>query len=146
MVYSEIWKILDCDTKKSVPEINMTKHGLKLYNDYKWEESHMEQVGYKYEHNKDLYDKWRKAKDEYENSFTETEGIYPIIRNEYIFQKGPPKKPKMLDITNDEFEKFKTWDWIGRQPYNPKMDVMLFRYYDIKPFEPWVMLNISSRS
>lgn len=145
MVFSEINLILDDGEKKPTPEIYMTKKGLELYWKYKGEEHDVERTGYLHEQNKDKYYEWRKQKDEWENSFTPDPdgGIYDQIGNLEIYRKGPGKKPTLTPISDEDYEKYKNWDWIGRQQYNPKMDPMLFRYYNIKPFEPWVMLNIS---
>jgi len=69
MVYSENWKILDWDGKKSVPELQMTKLGFDLFGKYKWEEHEVERTGFLYEQNRTKWDAWRKRKEEYENSF-----------------------------------------------------------------------------
>lgn len=145
MGFSEIWKILDWDEKKPVPELNMTKLGLKLFNDYKYEENEVCQTGYKIDQNQSDYDKWRRAKDEFDNSHVPgtDDNIYGHVRNEAVYLAGAPRKPVLREFTQEAFDKYKNWKFIGGQRYNPKMDSMLFEFYNIKPFEPWVMLNIS---
>lgn len=140
MGFTELWKILDWDEKKSVPEIQMTKLGLKLFHDYKYEEQCCEAIGRRYEHNKNLYDKYSRAKELYNEKrrFHNDDDIYCQCGACY-----EPMKPELVELSDEDFEKFKSWDWFGKQPYNPKMDPFLFKYYNIRPFEPWVMLNIS---
>lgn len=140
MGYSEQFQILDCGEKISTPEINMTKKGLELYWKYKSEEYDMTRIGMIHEKNQAKYDEWLNAMVRYETkrTFHNENDIYCQCGACY-----PPSRPKLQLIEPEELNKLKSWEWIGSQHYTSAMDPMLFRYYDIKPFEPWVMINIS---
>lgn len=140
MVYTEINNILDCGVKKYTPEINMTKKGWDLYWKYKQEEFEMTRLGMIHEENQNKSQAWLKEMEYFEmkHKFHDKDNIYCTCGACW-----PPTKPKLREINAEDLSKLKNWDWIGGANYNPKMDPMLFRYYGIKQFEPWVMLNIS---
>ena len=140
MVYTETFKILDCGVKKYTPEINMTKLGLDLYNKYKMEEHELEVFGSEFEEQRQIYQQWNKEYEIYlrKNEFHDEKNIYCTCGGCY-----PPVQPKLKDVQRDTYEKFKNWNWLGGQRYTRTMDPMLFEHFGIKPFEPWVMINIS---
>lgn len=153
MGYSELNKILDDGTKKNVPYKQMTKKGLELYWKYQQEEANMNYIGRLISNAKDEINK-------YNTELAEWTSRYNMVAREIKHMDPPynepnpaldsrigmkPRPPKQdgNEIDRETWEKFEHWNWIGLQPYNPKMDEMLFRHFNIKPFEPWVMLNIS---
>lgn len=151
MVYTETYKILDGGTKKSVPIPYMTKQGLKLFYEYQKEESEMKYV-------RSQLNRIRDEVDEFNEKMEEWHRKYNMLARELKGMEPPYDKPSPLDvrlglkpyapkldkynIEKKTYEKYENFTFIGEK-YHKGMDSFLFKYYDIKPFEPWVMLNIS---
>jgi hypothetical protein len=152
MGYNNTFLILDCGIKKHTKHI-MTKLGRELYDKYKIEQAKADYTMSKYMHVKEQYDQWRRKVDEwnvqkskYAMDFSEKEdpdGIYRNIDPRLLPCGGCPEAPQpSYNIDKEELEKARNFKPLLVN-YSPKLDSYLCRYYNIRPFEPWVMINIS---
>lgn len=145
MGYSEFYFPLDWDKKKSVPIIKMTKKGYLLFDKYKLEQYQMEQLQNELEINKSIYTEYKQKLDEYEFllSKCDPEDPYDLpTMGDRILSK--PKLPSRPDLNADELIKLKNFNFLDKY-YKPSMDEFLYKYYNIKPYIPHVMLNISPK-
>lgn len=148
MGFNNLFKILDCNEKKSVPECIMTKHGQKLFLLYKNEECIMKYIGQQiniarekraeYQNELDAYN-WKLDKLRLANAHLEPPYNEP---NPLLCGLGHPPQEPESQISKEDYDKYKSWEFIDDK-YNQHMDPFLMKYYNVKPFEPWVMLNIS---
>ena len=125
MVYSEIYKILDCGTKKSVPKPNMPK--AKDLHNLCWKRGQRTL-------SKKVWDGQNMTDQEYTNE---------------EYQEPPPRIKYAMEKYREYYIE---WDWINYPKGPQKMDQKftcwateeaIYDYLGWKPFEPWVMLNIS---
>lgn len=143
MGFNNLLKMLDEGKIKSIPEVKMTKLGKELFMKYQAEEAGAKYTMMKYHYLKDEYDEWRKKMDEWEYKCSQKKYDTSLPEAYRVPNGYPPEKPRpSYSITCDEYKKAKDFTHLGDK-YSPGLDNFLYKYYNIRPFEPWVMINIS---
>lgn len=144
MGYNNLFKILDCNEKKSVPECIMTKHGLKLFLLYKNEECIMKYIGSQIEFAELKRGEYKKQLADWQSKCSAWQRTSLNLPAEYRVCPHPkPQEPEGLEgLKTEDYEKFLNFEFLDDK-YNKSMDPFLMKYFNVKPFEPWVMLNIS---
>lgn len=146
-MYTELFKILNEGTKKSVPEIIMTKLGYQLFDKYRMEEISMQCLQQQLELFREEYQIWR-AVDMERKYLLHNPNPDDIYGARWCQSSNPHlplqlKKPQ-LEVSRKDFEKLEKFEFLGTK-YSKDFDSFLMRYYNVEPFHPWVMLNISPK-
>lgn len=145
MVYTEIYKILDWDGKKSVPISNMTKKGYVLFDKYRTEQFKMEALQNDLINYKDIWDEYKKKLDNYNFLLSKCDPNDPYS---YPMENGRrlehPVKPKTQDLDAKLVLKYNNFTFLPNT-YSSEYDEFLYNYYNIEEYIPHVMINISPK-
>jgi hypothetical protein len=145
MVYTEIYKILDWDGKKSIPILNMTKKGYVLFDKYKSEQYKMTEIQNEILKSKEIYYEYRKKLDNYKFllSKCDPDDIYSYpMENGRLVER--PVLPSAQNLDALEVAKYNNFIFLPNN-YSSDLDDFLYKYYKVEPYTPHVMINISPK-